>query len=65
MINSLIGGGQGVAEIVLVGCGCPLRGMGWYHAVQLLGGECPSGKLAYIVEPWFMGGGKDMSMTLS
>jgi len=57
MINSLIGGGQGVAEIVLVGCGCPLRGMGWYHAVQLLGGECPSGKLAYIVEPWFMGGG--------
>jgi len=45
------------AEVVLVGCGCPLRGMGWYHAVQLLGNECPSAKLRYIVEPWFMGAG--------
>ena len=24
------------AEVVLVGCGAPLRGMGWYHAVQML-----------------------------
>lgn len=46
------------AEVVLVGCGCPLRGMGWYHAVQMLGGECPSAKLSYIVEPWFLGAGK-------
>ncbi len=45
------------AEVVLVGCGCPLRGMGWYHAVQMLGGEVPSAKLSYIVEPWFMGPG--------
>mmetsp|Transcript_421 Transcript_421/g.532 ORF Transcript_421/g.532 Transcript_421/m.532 type:complete len:375 (+) Transcript_421:139-1263(+) len=45
------------AEVVLVGCGCPLRGMGWYHAVQMLGGECPSAKLAHIVEPWFLGPG--------
>eukprot|EP00543_Licmophora_paradoxa_P008269 CAMPEP_0202458682 /NCGR_PEP_ID=MMETSP1360-20130828/27010_1 /ASSEMBLY_ACC=CAM_ASM_000848 /TAXON_ID=515479 /ORGANISM="Licmophora paradoxa, Strain CCMP2313" /LENGTH=368 /DNA_ID=CAMNT_0049079337 /DNA_START=44 /DNA_END=1150 /DNA_ORIENTATION=+ len=44
-------------EVVLVGCGCPLRGMGWYHAVQLLGNECPSAKLCYVVEPWFMGPG--------
>mmetsp|Transcript_10637 Transcript_10637/g.12791 ORF Transcript_10637/g.12791 Transcript_10637/m.12791 type:complete len:369 (-) Transcript_10637:151-1257(-) len=49
--------GEGQAEVVLVGCGCPLRGMGWYHAVQLLGNECPSAKLCYVVEPWFMGGG--------
>lgn len=55
-IKSIFGSNE-VAEIVLVGCGAPLRGMGWYHAVQLLGGECPSGKLVYIVEPWFMGGG--------
>lgn len=47
------------AEVVLVGCGCPLRGMGWYHAVQLLGGECGSANLKYIVESWFMGGGKE------
>lgn len=45
------------AQVVLVGCGCPLRGMGWYHAVQMLGGECPSAKLCYVVEPWFLGGG--------
>lgn len=45
------------AEVVLVGCGCPLRGMGWYHAVQMLGGECPSAKLSHIVEPWFLGPG--------
>jgi len=34
-----------------------LRGMGWYHAVQLLGNECPSAKLCHVVEPWFMGAG--------
>ncbi len=31
--------------------------MGWYHAVQLLGNECPSSKLCHIVEPWFLGPG--------
>jgi|EP00956_Cyclotella_meneghiniana_P013090 predicted dehydrogenase len=45
------------AEVILVGCGMPLRGMGWYHAVQMLGGECPSAKLCHIVEPWFLGAG--------
>jgi len=53
--NAVAGPGQ--AEVVLVGCGCPLRGMGWYHAVQMLGNECPSAKLCHIVEPWFMGAG--------
>mmetsp|Transcript_22057 Transcript_22057/g.44411 ORF Transcript_22057/g.44411 Transcript_22057/m.44411 type:complete len:372 (+) Transcript_22057:153-1268(+) len=47
------------AEVILIGCGCPLRGMGWYHAVQMLGNECPSAKLCHIVEPWFLGGGAD------
>lgn len=49
--------GDKQCEVVLVGCGCPKRGMGWYHAVQLLKGKCPSAKLCYIVEPWFMGAG--------
>lgn len=44
-------------QVILVGCGCPLRGMGWYHAEQLLGDRCPSAKLCHIVEPWFMGAG--------
>ena len=29
----------GQAEVVLVGCGAPNRGMGWYHAVQMLEGR--------------------------
>jgi hypothetical protein len=44
-------------EVVLVGCGAPNRGMGWYHAVQMLRGDIPSSVLAYIVEPWFLGAG--------
>ena len=27
---------SGQAEVILVGCGAPNRGMGWYHAVQML-----------------------------
>jgi len=45
------------AEVVLVGCGCPLRGMGWYHAVQMLKDKCPHAKLCHVVEPWFLGAG--------
>jgi len=47
------------AEVILVGCGCPLRGMGWYHAVQMLGGECPSAKMCHVVEPWYLGAGSE------
>lgn len=50
---------EGQAEVVLVGCGAPNRGMGWYHAIQMLEKKCPSASLDYIVEPWFLGGGAD------
>lgn len=50
---------EGQAEVILVGCGAPNRGMGWYHAIQMLEDQCPSASLDYIVEPWFMGAGKD------
>ncbi|KAL7564047.1 hypothetical protein ACA910_006953 [Epithemia clementina (nom. ined.)] len=50
---------DGQAEVILVGCGAPNRGMGWYHAVQMLENKCPSASLDYIVEPWFLGAGKD------
>ena len=49
--------GDKQCEVVLVGCGAPKRGMGWYHAVQMLKGKCPSAKLCYVIEPWFLGGG--------
>lgn len=49
--------GDGQCEVVLVGCGAPKRGMGWYHAVQMLKDKCPSAKMCFIVEPWFMGAG--------
>ncbi|GKY98819.1 hypothetical protein MPSEU_000838000 [Mayamaea pseudoterrestris] len=41
-------------EVVLIGCGAPNRGMGWYHGEQLLKGKCPSAKLRHVVEPWFL-----------
>jgi hypothetical protein len=49
--------GDKQCEVVLVGCGAPKRGMGWYHAVQMLNDKCSSAKLCFIVEPWFMGAG--------
>jgi len=48
---------EGQAEVVLAGCGAPNRGMGWYHAIQMLEDKCPSAALDYVVEPWFMGPG--------
>jgi predicted dehydrogenase len=51
--------GDKECEVVLVGCGAPNRGMGWYHAVQMIKGKCPSAKLCFIVEPWFMGPGAE------
>lgn len=42
------------ASVVLVGCGFPMRSMGWYHAEQLLAGRCPSAKLVGVVEPFYM-----------
>ena len=40
-VESLSTGGaqEGQAEVVLVGCGAPNRGMGWYHAIQMLEGR--------------------------
>lgn len=49
--------GDNQCEVVLVGCGAPKRGMGWYHAVQMIKGKCPSAKMCFVVEPWFMGPG--------
>eukprot|EP00640_Fibrocapsa_japonica_P001496 CAMPEP_0113937092 /NCGR_PEP_ID=MMETSP1339-20121228/3788_1 /TAXON_ID=94617 /ORGANISM="Fibrocapsa japonica" /LENGTH=395 /DNA_ID=CAMNT_0000939739 /DNA_START=122 /DNA_END=1309 /DNA_ORIENTATION=- /assembly_acc=CAM_ASM_000762 len=49
--------GAGQAEVVLVGCGAPNRGMGWYHGLQMVESKCPSASLDYVVEPWFMGKG--------
>ena len=47
------------SEVILVGCGAPDRGMGWYHSLQMLQGSCPSAHLTTIVEPWFLGAGAD------
>jgi predicted dehydrogenase len=29
--------------------------MGWYHAKQIIDGDCPSAHLTDVVEPWFLG----------
>ena len=36
-------GGQ--TDVMVVGCGLPKRGMGWFHSLQMLNGECPSAKV--------------------
>ena len=35
------GATAGTCDVVLVGCGVPKRGMGWYHAKQMLDGDTP------------------------
>ena len=50
-------GGADQCDVILVGCGVPKRGMGWYHAKQMLEGQVPSAKLSAIVEPFFLGPG--------
>ena len=56
---NLRGGSTQTCDVVLVGCGVPKRGMGWYHAKQMLDGDVPSAKLTSVVEPWFLGAGAD------
>jgi predicted dehydrogenase len=58
VVQQLRGGGA-PCDVVLVGCGVPKRGMGWYHGKQMLEGMCPSAKLTTIVEPYFLGPGAD------
>jgi len=52
------GGGE-TTDMVIVGCGVPKRGMGWYHSTQLLDGMINNGRLSAVVEPYFLGPGKD------
>lgn len=43
---------NGEADVVVVGCGIPKRGMGWYHLTQLL--DMPKVNVRGVVEPFFM-----------
>ena len=49
----------GTCDVVLVGCGVPKRGMGWYHAKQMIEKRVPAATLTDVVEPFFLGAGKD------
>lgn len=42
------------ASVVVVCSGAPKRGMGWYHATQVLEGRCPSASLTDVVEPFYL-----------
>merc|ERR1719356_1192735 len=42
-------------EVSVYACGAPKRGMGWYHADQLLDGRFGNAKLKHIVEPFWLG----------
>ncbi len=39
-------------DVVVVGCGMPKKGMGWYHLTQLL--DMPNANMIGVVEPFFM-----------
>jgi len=52
-------GGSTKCDVVLVGCGVPKRGMGWYHGKQMLEGDVPSAQMLAVVEPWFLGPGAE------
>ena len=58
LVQQLRGGGA-PCDVILVGCGVPKRGMGWYHGKQMLEGLCPSASLTTIVEPYFLGPGAE------
>jgi len=46
-------------NVWVVGCGVPKRGMGWYHAKQVIEGDVATASLTAVVEPWFLGAGAD------
>ena len=50
---------EATCDVICVGAGVPKRGMGWYHAKQMLDGDTPSASLSAVVEPWFLGPGAD------
>ena len=58
-VERLRGGEAAKCNVILVGCGLPKRGMGWYHAKQMLEGDVPSAELTAIVEPFFLGPGAE------
>ena len=58
-LHRLRGGDAGKCDVVLVGCGVPKRGMGWYHGKQMLDGDVPSAKMTAVVEGYFLGAGAD------
>lgn len=39
-------------DVIIVGCGMPKRGMGWYHLIQLL--DMPNANMTAVIEPFFL-----------
>jgi predicted dehydrogenase len=52
MSNLLNTVGEKALDAVVVGCGMPKRGMGWYHLTQLL--DMPNANVVGVVEPFFL-----------
>lgn len=44
--------GDKALDVVVVGCGMPKRGMGWYHLTQLL--KMPNANVVGVIEPFFL-----------
>lgn len=44
---------KATVDVVVVGCGMPKKGMGWYHITQLLD-DMPNANMKAVVEPFFL-----------
>ena len=53
MATTVTTGSPKQCEIIIIGCGNPLKSMGGYHALQILDNRVPDAKLKYVVEPWY------------
>lgn len=47
------------ANYAIIGAGIPGRGMGWFHALQIINGNVNSSRLTDVVEDYFLGEGSD------
>ena len=47
---------EGQAEVILVGCGAPNRGMGWYHGIQVRTSNIFVGIRSSKIQRGWMGG---------
>lgn len=57
--ESIESGVSDKVDVMIVGCGVPEKGMGWYHATNIIDGLIPAANFTDVVEAYMLGLGKD------